>query len=318
MRLLTRSDFDGLMCAVLLKELDLFEEKKFVHPKDIQDGLIAVADSDILVNIPYAPGCGMWFDHHTSEDARKLMYQYKYVGASWPAPSCARVIYEYYGGAKGKLARFKDMVMEADKCDSAHFTREEVLNPNGMVLLSFIMDPRTGFGRYRDFRISNYQLMDCLIDHLRTMDVEEIMQLEDLQERVRLYDEHRDPFLKMMQDNSWVDGAAVITDLRGIEETYVGNRHVIYALFPDQNVSVRVFDGREKQFCVFSVGYSILNRTATVDVGKLMLKYGGGGHRRVGTCQVAYADVDRIMKEIVEEINARNWQMLNIAGFEEF
>jgi nanoRNase/pAp phosphatase (c-di-AMP/oligoRNAs hydrolase) len=318
MRLLTRSDFDGLMCAVLLKELELFEEKKFVHPKDIQDNLIEVTSSDILVNVPYAPGCGVWFDHHTSEDARGLMYQYKYVGASWPAPSCARVIYEYYGGAKGKLARFKQMVMEADKCDSAHFVREEILNPEGMVLLSFIMDPRTGFGRYRDFRISNYQLMDCLIDYLRTMDIEEIMQLDDLKERVHLYNEHKEPFIKMMQDNSWAEGAAVITDLRNMEETYVGNRHVVYALFPDQNVSVRVFDGREKQFCVFSVGYSILNRTATVDVGKLMLKYGGGGHRRVGTCQVPYADTDRVMKEIIEEINARNWQMLNIAGLEEF
>ncbi|MDR2523820.1 MAG: exopolyphosphatase [Synergistaceae bacterium] len=318
MRLLTRSDFDGLMCAVLLKELDLFEEKKFVHPKDIQDGLIPVSSDDILVNIPYSPGCGMWFDHHTSEDSRGLMYQYKYVGASWPAPSCARVIYEYYGGAKGRLAQFKEMVVEADKCDSAHFTREEILSPHGMPLLSFIMDPRTGFGRYKDFRISNYQLMDCLINYLRAMNIDEIMQNEDLQERTHLYYEHRDPFLKMMKDHSWSDGAAVITDLRGVEETYVGNRHVIYALFPDQNVSVRVFDGREKQFCVFSVGYSILNRTATVDVGKLMLRYGGGGHRRVGTCQVPYEDSDKVLKEIVEEINARNWQMLNIAGLEEF
>ena len=318
MRLLTRSDFDGLMCAVLLKELDLFEEKKFVHPKDIQDGIIEITSNDILVNVPYAPYCGMWFDHHTSEDARGLMYQSKYVGASWPAPSAARVIYEYYGGAKGRLARYKEMVTEADKCDSAHFTREEVLDPQGMVLLSFIMDPRTGFGRYKDFTTSNYQLMDCLIDYLRTMSVEDIMQLDDLQERVHLYNDHKDPFVKMMKDNSWSDGAAVITDLRGMEETYVGNRHVIYALFPDQNVSVRVFDGREKQFCVFSVGYSILNRTATVDVGKLMLKYGGGGHRRVGTCQVPYNESDRILKEIVEEINARNWQMLNIAGLEEF
>ncbi|MDR1651243.1 MAG: exopolyphosphatase [Synergistaceae bacterium] len=318
MRLLTRSDLDGLMCAVLLKELDIFEEKKFVHPKDIQDGLIEVTSNDVLVNIPYAPGCGVWFDHHTSEDARGLMYQYKYVGASWPAPSCARVIYEYYGGAKGKLARFKQMIMDADKCDSAHFVREEILDPEGMVLLSFIMDPRTGFGRYRDFRISNYQLMDCLIEYLRTMDIEEIMQLDDLRERVHLYNEHKEPFINMMKDNSWSEGAAVVTDLRNMEETFVGNRHVVYALFPDQNVSVRVFDGREKQFCVFSVGYSILNRTATVDVGKLMLKFGGGGHRRVGTCQVPYADSDRILKEIIEEINARNWQMLNIAGLEEF
>ena len=318
MRLLTRSDFDGLMCAVLLKELDLFDEKKFVHPKDMQDGLIEVTTNDILVNIPYAPGCGMWFDHHTSEDSRGVMHQYKYVGASWPAPSCARVIYEYYGGSKGRLVRFHDMVVEADKCDSAHFSKEEVLDPQGMVLLSFIMDPRTGFGRYRDFRISNYQLMDCLIEHLRVMPVDEIMELEDLQERVRLYRAHREPFAKMMTDHSWTEGAAVITDLRGLEETYVGNRHIIYALYPEQNVSVRLFDGKDRQNCVFSVGYSILNRTATVDVGKLMLKYGGGGHRRVGTCQVPFEEADRVLKEILEEINEQNWQMLNIAGLEGF
>ncbi|NLL36790.1 MAG: exopolyphosphatase [Fretibacterium sp.] len=317
MRLLTRSDFDGLMCAVLLKDLGLFSEKKFVHPKDIQDGLIEVTSNDILVNVPYAPGCGMWFDHHTSEDSRGVMHQYKYVGASWPAPSCARVIYEYYGGSKGKLARFKQMIVEADKCDSAHFSREEILNPTGMVLLSFIMDPRTGFGRYRNFRISNYQLMECLIDYLRTMTIEEIMELEDLQERVRLYDAHREAFVDMMKRHSWIEGAAVVTDLRGIEETYVGNRHVIYALFPEQNVSVRVFDGKDNKFCVFSVGYSILNRTATIDVGKLMLKHGGGGHRRVGTCQIPYEDADGVLKDILEELNAKNWQILNIAGLEE-
>lgn len=311
-RLLTRSDFDGLMCAVLLKELNLFDEKKFVHPKDIQDGIIDVSENDILVNIPYAPGCGMWFDHHTSEDSRGLMHQYKYVGASWPAPSAARVIYEYYGGSKGVLSRFNDMVIEADKCDSAHFSREEVLDPKGMVLLSFIMDPRTGLGRYRNFRISNYQLMDCLIDWMREMTVDEIMQLEDLQERVRLYDEHREPFLEMMKKYSYADGSAVVTDLRGIPETFVGNRHVIYAVFPDQNVSVRVFDGKANEFCVFSVGYSILNRTATVDVGKLMLKHGGGGHKRVGTCQVPYEKAEEVLADIVHEINSRNWQMLDL------
>ncbi|MDO4785360.1 MAG: exopolyphosphatase [Fretibacterium sp.] len=316
MRLLTRSDFDGLMCAVLLKELDLFDEKKFVHPKDMQDGLIEVTSNDILVNIPYAPGCGMWFDHHTSEDARGLMHQHKYVGASWPAPSCARVIYEYYDGSRGRLARFDEMVVQADKCDSANFSKEEVLDPKGMVLLSFIMDPRTGFGRYRDFRISNYQLMDCLIDHLRDMTVEEIMELEDLQERIRLYDAHRESFSRLMTEHSRAEGSVVVTDLRGIDDVYVGNRHIIYALYPEQNVSVRVFDGKDKKNCVFSVGYSVLNRTATVDVGKLMLKYGGGGHRRVGTCQVPYSEADRVLGEMLEEINAQNWQMVSISGLE--
>ncbi|MBR1673197.1 MAG: exopolyphosphatase [Fretibacterium sp.] len=317
MRLLTRSDFDGLMCAVLLKEMDLFDEKEFVHPKDIQDGLVPVSSNDILVNIPYAPGCAIWFDHHTSEEARGVMHQYKYTGASWPAPSCARVIYEYYGGARSPLARFKEMVAETDKCDSAHFSEEEVLNPKGMVLLSFIMDPRTGLGTPHNFRLSNEQLMDSLIDWLRTMPLDEVMKMEDIQERVRLYEEHREPFAGMMKKHSWVRDAAVITDLRGLEDTCVGNRHVIYALYPDQNISVRLFDGKEGErgkLCVISVGYSILNRTATVDVGRLMLKYGGGGHRRVGTCQVPYDEADQILEEMLIELNQENWQMLNIEG----
>lgn len=313
MRLLTRSDFDGLMCAVLLKEMKLFDSKKFVHPKDIQDGLIEISNDDILVNVPYAPGCGMWFDHHTSEDARGVMHQYRFVGASWPAPSCARVIYEYYGGDKGPLSRFSHMIVEADKCDSAHFTREEILNPQGMVLLSFIMDPRTGFGRFKHFSISNIQLMENLIDYLSTREVGEIMELEDIKERTDLYREHQEPFERMMRENSRVVGSTIVTDLRGIEERYVGNRHVVYALFPEQNISVRIFERQEGDgVCVFSVGYSILNRTATVDVGKLMLRYGGGGHRRVGTCQVPMADAERILEEILQELNTVNWQVFNI------
>jgi nanoRNase/pAp phosphatase (c-di-AMP/oligoRNAs hydrolase) len=298
---------------VFLKEMKLFDSKKFVHPKDVQDGLIEVSSEDILVNIPYAPGCGMWFDHHTSEDARGVMHQYRFVGASWPAPSCARVIYEYYGGDKGFLSRFARMVMEADKCDSAHFTRDEILNPQGMVLLSFLMDPRTGFGRFRHFRISNLQLMERLIDYLSVHTIDEIMEMEDVKERTDLYREHQDGFIQLMRDRSRVEGSTIVTDLRGVTENYVGNRHVIYALFPEQNISVRLFERQEGEgVCVISVGYSILNRTATVDVGKLMLRYGGGGHRRVGTCQVPMAEADRILDEILQELNAINWQVFNI------
>lgn len=305
MRLITRSDYDGLMCAVLLKELDMYDEIQFVHPKDVQDGLVPVSEQDILVNIPYVPGCGYWFDHHTSETERGVAKEGEYKGASYPAPSCARVIYEYYGGDE-KLGAFKEMLEAADKADSAQFTRDEILNPSRWVLLSFLMDPRTGLGRYHDYRISNYQYMLELIESLRTMGVDEILALPDSQERVKRYEEHKAHFLQMMFEYSRAEGDVIITDLRGVPETYVGNRHVIYALYPYQNISIRLFDAKDKDYCTFSVGYSILNRTSTVDVGSLMLKYGGGGHKAVGTCRIHKDKVDDTLYEILHFINVEH------------
>ena len=309
MRLVTRSDFDGLMGAVLLKELGLIDSKKFVHPKDIQDGIVEINENDILVNIPYSPGCGLWFDHHISEEERASYTKFK--GALWPAPSATRVIYEYYGGDKGELAKFAELVAQADKCDSANFTRDEILNPTGMVLLSFIMDPRTGFGNYHHFQVSNYQLMDKLIECLRTMTIEEVMELEDIQERVEIYNQHRESFIRMMREFTCVDGSIIITDLRGVEEVYVGNRHVIYALHPEQNISLRISDARIGNVMI-SVGYSILNRTATINIGSLMLRFGGGGHKTVGTCQVPAAEADDYIAKIISEINASNWHTFDI------
>lgn len=305
MRLLTRSDYDGLMCAVLLRELDLYDDLQFVHPKDIQDGIIDVTSDDILVNIPYAPGCGMWFDHHSSEMERGLTDGVAFMGVSRPAPSCARVIYEYYGG-EGKLGKFKEMLDAADKADSAQFTRDEILNPAGWVMLSFVMDPRTGLGRYKDYRISNYHLMTMLIEELRVKGVEEILALPDVLERTRRYEEHKPHFLQMMFEYSRAEGDVIITDLCHLPETYVGNRHVIYALYPYQNISLRLFDGKDKERCVISAGYSILNRTSTVNIGSLMLKYGGGGHRAVGTCQVPYEDAPQVLKEMLHFINVEH------------
>jgi oligoribonuclease NrnB/cAMP/cGMP phosphodiesterase (DHH superfamily) len=309
LRLVTRSDFDGLMGAVLLKELGLIDSKKFVHPKDIQDGNIEITENDILVNVPYSPGWGLWFDHHISEEERASYSKFK--GALWPAPSATRVIYEYYSGDRGELAKFSELVAQADKCDSANFTRDEILNPTGMVLLSFIMDPRTGFGNYHHFHVSNYQLMEELIECLRTMTVEEVMELEDIQERVALYNRHRESFIRMMTEFSRTEESIIVTDLRGVEDVYVGNRHVIYALHPEQNISLRISEGNPGTTAI-SVGYSILNKTATINVGSLMLKFGGGGHKNVGACQVPDAEADVIIASIIEEINASNWHTFDI------
>jgi len=302
MRLLTRSDFDGLACAALLKALGVIDCWKFVHPKDIQDGAVEVTDQDVLANIPYAKGCKMWFDHHSSESAR-LGEGLEFEGACRIEDSAARVIYEYYGG-KGALPQFETMIQAVDKVDSAKLAREEILNPKGWVLLGFIMDPRTGLGRFRNFRISNYELMETLIDACAAKDIDNILENPDVQERVKLYFEQDALFREMISAHTRLDGNVIITDLRGAETIYTGNRFIIYSLYPDQNVSVWVVDGRGKQNCPIAVGHSILNRTCQTDVGALMLKYGGGGHFQVGTCQVSYGDADRTLEEIVRFLKA--------------
>ncbi len=303
MRLLTRSDFDGLGCAVLLREVNMIDEIKFVHPKDVQDGLIEVDSEDILANIPYVPGCGLWFDHHSSENERKS-YGY-FMGMSDPsAPSAARVVYNYYGGKERFFnSHFDELITAVDKADSANFSADEILNPKGWDLLAFIMDPRTGLGRYRDYRISNYQLMMDMIDYCSKKTVEEILAIEDVQERVRRYFEQDRLFKDMIRQNSRVYGNVLVIDLLNQEEIYTGNRFVPYSLFPEQNISIHVIWGFKKQNIVFTCGHSIINPTSKTDVGSLMYRYGGGGHKRVGTCQVPTEDAPAILEKIIEKMN---------------
>lgn len=303
MRLVTRSDFDGLACAVLFKELGMLDDIKFAHPKDVQDGLVEVTEDDILANVPYVKGCGLWFDHHSSEEERGSAVQ-DFKGALRSAPSAARVVWEYYGGTT-RFGRHLDSMMSAvDKADSGSFTAQEILEPRGWDLLSFIMDARTGLGRYRDYRVGNYQLMMDLIDYCRTMRIDEILEVPDVKERVTRYFEQETDFVAMLAIHSRVDGNVIITDLRGKDEILSGNRFIIYALHPEQNINVWVIDGRNKQNCVFTVGHSIVNRTARTNVGSLMLKYGGGGHDRAGTCQVPNEDADRVLAELISKMKA--------------
>ena len=301
MRLLTRADFDGLACAAVLKELGIIDCWKLVHPKDMQDGLVEVTDNDVLANVPYVKGCKLWFDHHSSEEERVAGVNFE--GASYHAPSAARVIFDYYNGA-AKLPHLKEMVSATDQVDSGRLSKEDIAAPSGWVLLGFIMDPRTGLGRVKDFTVNNFVLMDILIDACRTMNIDQILQLPDVQERVREYQAQNEKYINMILQYSRISWDMIITDLRGVSPIYTGNRFLMYSLFPDQNISIWIVDGSGKQNCVFAVGYSVVNRTATVDVGKLMLHYGGGGHRMVGTCQVPYADADQVLDELIDAIQA--------------
>lgn len=300
MRLLTRSDFDGLACGALLKEAGIIDSWKFVHPKDLQDGLIEVNENDCLANVPYVAGCGLWFDHHSSEFERNEL-EGKFKGESRLAPSCARIIYDYYGGHE-RFPQFDDLMVAVDKVDSGSITIDEVQNPAGWILLGFIMDPRTGLGRWRNFTISNYQLMELLIDACRTMSISDIMALSDVKERISVYHEQTEKFREMVQKYTRTEGNVIISDLRGVDPIYSGNRFMIYSLYPGQNISVWIVSGRDGIGCSAAVGYSILNRTSNVDVGKLMLKYNGGGHKAVGTCQFSNETMKTELNKMLDEL----------------
>lgn len=303
MRLLTRSDFDGLVCAVLLVEKGVVDSYEFVHPKDVQDGKVQATENDVLANIPYVPGCGIWFDHHSSEDERLKTSELEFEGEVRSAPSAAQVIWDYYGGLNTFNKRLVPLLEAVNKTDSGNLTKAEIINPEDWIILSFIMDARTGLGRFKDYRISNHQLMMDMIQYCRTMSAEEIIENYDVQERIMRYFDQQDMFTSMLQECSEVKGNAVVTNLKDIETIYSGNRFIVYALYPDQNIDVRIMWGRNNQNVVFACGHSILNRTSNTDVGKLMLKYGGGGHSMVGTCQVPAEKWEETLQEILEQIN---------------
>jgi nanoRNase/pAp phosphatase (c-di-AMP/oligoRNAs hydrolase) len=297
MRLVTRSDFDGLVCAVLLKQVVDIDSIQFVHPKDLQDGVFEVTGADILANVPFVPGCGLWFDHHVTELDR-VVGKLDFEGECRLAPSAARVVYDYYGG-KERFPGLEELMEAVDKADSARFTREEILYPSGWPLLSFIMDARTGLGRFKDYRISNYQLMYDLIDACSHLGITEILDLPDVRERVNRYFEQDAIFRKMVLEHTRADGRVIVTDLRGVYPIYSGNRFLVYAMFPEQDQSIWVVDGLRGQNCVLACGRSIIRAGAQTNIGALMRKYGGGGHEAAGTCQVPYEKASEVLAEVV-------------------
>jgi nanoRNase/pAp phosphatase (c-di-AMP/oligoRNAs hydrolase) len=302
-RLVTRSDFDGLVCAVLLNELEMIDDILFVHPKDMQDGKIAITSRDITTNLPYVAGAHLVFDHHASELLRNDGPRDNHV-IHKDAPSAARVVYESYGGSKRFPAAWNDMMYAVDKGDSADFTLDEILDPKGWVLLNYLMDSRTGLGRFREFRVSNYQLMLDLINYCADHGIADILQLPDVEERVDLYFYHAERAQKQIRRCTKIIGNLAVLDLRGEETIYATNRFMIYALFPQVNISIHVMWGVQKQNTVLATGKSILNRSSNTDIGALMLAYQGGGHQAAGTCQVENDEADAVLEQLIATITA--------------
>ncbi len=303
-RLVTRSDFDGLVCAVLLKELDLINDIKFVHPKDMQDGKIEITATDITTNLPYVAGAYLVFDHHVSESLRNGGDRPANYILEPNAPSAARVVYNHFGGAKAFQNISKEMMDAVDKSDSAQFSREEILFPKEWVLLNYIMDARTGLGRFKDFKVSNYELMMLLIDYCKNHSITEILEMPDVKERVDLYFEHQRNSLLQLEKCASVKKNVIVLDLRYEETIYAGNRFMIYALYPECNVSIHMMWGLQKQNIVFAVGGSIVNRSLTLNIGELMLQYSGGGHAKAGTCQVPADQAKTVLTELIQQLNA--------------
>ncbi|MBZ0185065.1 MAG: exopolyphosphatase [Candidatus Obscuribacterales bacterium] len=301
-RLVTRSDFDGLVCAVLLKHQNMIDDILFVHPKDMQDGKIEITDRDITTNLPYVDGVHLSFDHHLSETIRNKDKKENHI-IDPDAMSAARVVYDYFGGKKTFPERWNTMMAEVDKADAAQFSKEEILAPQGWVLLNYLMDPRTGLGRFREFRISNYNLMMDLIDYCKDHDIDDIMKMPDVQERVELYMEQAELFKEQIKRRSTVHRNLVILNLKDEDPIYAGNRFMIYALYPQCNMSIHVIWGLKKQNTVYALGKSIIDRGSKTNIGELCLNYGGGGHEKAGTCQIDNDKADKVLAELIERIN---------------
>jgi nanoRNase/pAp phosphatase (c-di-AMP/oligoRNAs hydrolase) len=301
-RLVTRSDFDGLVCAVLLRKLDLIDDIKFVHPKDMQDGNVDITDRDITTNLPYVAAAHIVFDHHHSEMIRNEGNPENHVNDP-DAPSAARVVWQYYGGHEVFPEAWDEMMEAVDKGDSAQYGLQEVLAPRSWELLNFLMDARTGLGRFREFRISNYQLMMDLIEYCKDSTIEEILALPDVKERVDFYAVQHELFKDQIIRCAQQLDNLVVLDLRDEEIIHAGNRFIIYALFPACNISIHVMWGLNREKTVFATGKSIFHRDSNTNVGELMLKNGGGGHEAAGTCQVENDEAAETLEVLIQQIN---------------
>lgn len=302
MRLLTRDDFDGLASAALLTEKGIVDSYYFVHPRDIQAGTVAVNENDVLTNVPYASGCGLWFAHHSGEKEALETQNIEFNGDSRPAHCTTQVIWDYYGGVETFGEHFLPLLEAVNTVSSADLTLDEILLAEDWIILAFIIDPRTGLKQMDDYSIPNDQFFLNMIDYCRTKSIEEILEMPDVQERVNRYNEQQILFKDMLRRCCENHRNVVVTNLLNEETVYCGNRFVVYASHPDQNIEIRMEWDTDKENVIFSCGHSILNRTSRTDVGKLMAQYGGGGHEKAGSCRIPADNWQQVFEEILEQM----------------
>lgn len=293
MRILTRGDMDGLASTVLLTMVEKISEIRFAHPKDVQDGKVPVTPDDIIVNLPYVKGCGMWFDHHISEE-EKLTNIGPFKGRYGLAPSAARLVYEHYN--RPDFAKYEEMMKETDRMDSAALRPDDVTDPKGWILLAYTLDPRTGFGP--EFQ----KYFRWLAEYIKEVALDKILQHAEVKKRCDRVKQEQSEFVALLKKNTRQDGNVVVTDFRSVAEPPVGNRFLVYTLYPKANVEMRIFWGKEKKTVNVAIGHSIFNRTCKTNSGRVCAEYGGGGHTGAGTCQLPLAEAEKKIAEILARL----------------
>jgi hypothetical protein len=291
MRLVTRGDLDGLTCAVIITSSEEIDEILLVHPQDVTDKRLAITQDDILANLPYQSGCGKWFDHHLLTESNERPPE-KFEGRYGLSPSAARVVYEYYVARNPRIQNHDRLLAETDRLDSAQLNIDDVLDPKDYILLGYTLDPRTGLGTYQDYFLR-------LVNWVKTRPIEEILALPEVQKRVARIKEQDADFRQATVANSRLEGNVVFTDFREVSPIPVGNRFIVYTLFPRANISLRVHWGPSREHVAAAVGHSIFNRTSRTNVGMLMSTYGGGGHKGAGTCLLPAATAEARIAEMI-------------------
>jgi hypothetical protein len=291
MRLVTRGDLDGLTCAVIITRCEPIDEVVLIHPQDITDRKFVATGTDVLANLPYQAGCGKWFDHHLLTESNERPPEV-FEGRYGLAPSAARVVFEYYLPSHPEIREHQELLAETDRLDAAQLNIDDVLEPRGYILLGYTLDPRTGLGAYREYFLK-------LLELLKTRPLDEILKAPEVEARVRRIREQDGAFREATVARSRLDGNVVFTDFRDSDPVPVGNRFLVYTLFPQANVSLRVHWGPTRQHVAAAVGHSIFNRTSRTNVGELMSRYGGGGHKGAGTCLLPVGKADALVAEII-------------------
>ena len=301
-RLITRADFDGVVCGALFNELDMIDDIVFAEPNDMQQGRVPVSDKDISTNLPFVEGIHLCLDHHASEIERVGEKDNLIIDAD--APSAARVVYRHFGGKEAFPDISEDLLAAVDQADSAQYSEEDILAPEKWTLLNFIIDPRTGLEGISGFSIPHNGLLYDLMTYCRHNPIEEILAQPDVVERVNAYQYQKEFSELQLVRCAAVHGNLVVVDLRGEDPIYTCNRFLIYALNPECNISMHLIPGTEEGTTTVSVGKSILDRSSKTNIGSLLLEFGGGGHVAAGGCKVKNEDADEFVGQLIERINA--------------
>jgi len=301
-RLITRADFDGVVCGALFNELEMIDDIVFAEPNDMQQGRVPVSDKDISANLPFVDGIHLCLDHHSSEIERVGEKDNLIIDAD--APSAARVVYRHFGGKEAFPNISEDLLDAVDQADSAQYSEKDILAPEKWTLLNFIIDPHTGLEGISGFSIPHNALLYNLMTYCRHNPIEEILALPDVVERVNAYQYQKEFSELQLVRCSAVHGNLVVIDLRDEDRIYTCNRFLIYALNPECNISMHLIPGPEGGTTAISVGKSILDRSSKTNIGSLLLEFGGGGHQVAGGCKVKNEDAEAVVGQLIERITA--------------